>query len=86
MPYADLDLEARRKNGTVGDLPNKLLRRGEGHKLYNRYLDELEYGEELGFDVVSVNEHHQTAYGMMPSADRYCFVACKKTNKVKIAI
>ena len=68
MPYADLDLAAGRKNGTVWvTLPNRNYDPEKGHRLYNRYLDELEYGEELGFDVVAVNEHHQTAYGLMPS-------------------
>src|SRR6266480_3410922 len=68
MPYADLDLEAGRKNGTVWvRLPNRHFDPEKGHRLYNRYLDELEHAERLGFDAVSVNEHHQTAYGLMPS-------------------
>ena len=68
MPYADLDLEKGRANGTVWvNLPNSNFDPVKGHKLYNRYLDELEYGEELGFDAIAVNEHHQTAYGLMPS-------------------
>ena len=42
MPYADLDLEAGRKNGTVWvKLPNKHFDPEKGHKLYNRFLDEL---------------------------------------------
>src|SRR5258708_15728811 len=68
MPYADLDLAEGRKNGTVWvTLPNRNFDPEKGHRLYNRYLDELEYGEQLGFDVLAVNEHHQTAYGLMPS-------------------
>jgi len=71
MPYADLDLEAGRRNGTVWvKLPNKHFDPEKGHRLYNRFLDELEYGEALGFDVIAVNEHHQTAYGLMPSPGR----------------
>ena len=38
-----------------------------GAALYNRYLDELEYADKLGFDGIAVNEHHQSAYGLMPS-------------------
>ena len=87
MPYADLDLEAGRKNGTVWvRLPNKHFDPEKGHKLYNRYLDELEYGEELGFDAVSVNEHHQTAYGLMPSPIVTASALARKTKRVKIAI
>jgi alkanesulfonate monooxygenase SsuD/methylene tetrahydromethanopterin reductase-like flavin-dependent oxidoreductase (luciferase family) len=87
MPYADLDLEAGRKNGTVWvKLPNKHFDPVKGHKLYNRYLDELEYGEQLGFDVVAVNEHHQTAYGLMPSPIVTASALARKTSRVKIAI
>jgi alkanesulfonate monooxygenase SsuD/methylene tetrahydromethanopterin reductase-like flavin-dependent oxidoreductase (luciferase family) len=87
MPYADLDLEAGRKNGTVWvNLPNSNFDPAKGHKLYNRYLDELEYGEELGFDAIAVNEHHQTAYGLMPSPIVTASALARRTQRVKIAI
>jgi alkanesulfonate monooxygenase SsuD/methylene tetrahydromethanopterin reductase-like flavin-dependent oxidoreductase (luciferase family) len=87
MPYADLDLEAGRKNGTVWvKLPNKHFDPEKGHRLYNRYLDELESGEALGFDAISVNEHHQTAYGLMPSPVVTASALARKTSRVKIAI
>jgi len=86
MPYADLDIEGARKHGTVWGLPNRFYDAEKAHKLYNRYLDELEYGEELGFDAVSVNEHHQTAYGMMPSPIVTASALARRTKRVKIAI
>src|SRR5919205_3294025 len=87
MPYADLDLAAGRKNGTVWvTLPNRNFDPEKGHRLYNRYLDELEYGEQLGFDVVAVNEHHQTPYGMMPSPIVTASALARRTKRAKIAI
>jgi alkanesulfonate monooxygenase SsuD/methylene tetrahydromethanopterin reductase-like flavin-dependent oxidoreductase (luciferase family) len=87
MPYAELDLEAGRRNGTVWvKLPNKHFDPEKGHKLYNRYLDELEYGEKLGFDALGVNEHHQTAYGLMPSPIVTASALARRTTKVRIAI
>jgi alkanesulfonate monooxygenase SsuD/methylene tetrahydromethanopterin reductase-like flavin-dependent oxidoreductase (luciferase family) len=87
MPYADLDLEAARKAGTVWvKLPNKHFDPVKGNKLYNRYLDELECAEDLGFDAVGVNEHHQTAYGLMPSPIVTASALARKTKRVKIAI
>jgi alkanesulfonate monooxygenase SsuD/methylene tetrahydromethanopterin reductase-like flavin-dependent oxidoreductase (luciferase family) len=87
MPYADLDLEAGRKNGTAWvTLPNSNFDPEKGHKLYNRYLDELEYGETLGFDVIAVNEHHQNAYGLMPSPVVTASALARRTSKAKIAI
>jgi alkanesulfonate monooxygenase SsuD/methylene tetrahydromethanopterin reductase-like flavin-dependent oxidoreductase (luciferase family) len=87
MPYADLDLDAGRRNGTVWvNLPNSNFDPVKGHALYNRYLDELEYGEELGFDAIAVNEHHQTAYGLMPSPVVTASALARRTRRVKIAI
>ena len=68
MPYAclDLDYDKQYKSSWVV-YPNSNFDPKMGHYLYNTYLDELEMGEELGFDGVCVNEHHQNAYGLMPS-------------------
>jgi alkanesulfonate monooxygenase SsuD/methylene tetrahydromethanopterin reductase-like flavin-dependent oxidoreductase (luciferase family) len=86
MPYAEVDIAAARAHGTVWGLPNKHYDAQVAHRLYNRFLDELEYGEELGFDAVSVNEHHQTAYGLMPSPIVTASALARRTKKVKIAI
>ena len=58
----------------------------KGHELYNRYLDELELAAELGFDGVSVNEHHQNAYGLMPSPVVMAAALSRRTKNAKIAI
>ena len=87
MGYADLDFEATKQYETVWvNLPNSFYDPVKGHKLYNRYLDELEYAEELGFDGVAVNEHHQTAYGLMPSPIVMASALARRTKRVKIAI
>ena len=39
----------------------------KGIRIYNEYLDQMEYAEELGFEGICVNEHHQTTYGNMPA-------------------
>jgi alkanesulfonate monooxygenase SsuD/methylene tetrahydromethanopterin reductase-like flavin-dependent oxidoreductase (luciferase family) len=66
--------------------PNELFDPAVGHEVYNRYLDELIYAEELGFDGVCVNEHHQNAYGIMPSPNLMGSILARQTNRVKIAI
>jgi alkanesulfonate monooxygenase SsuD/methylene tetrahydromethanopterin reductase-like flavin-dependent oxidoreductase (luciferase family) len=58
----------------------------EGQQLYNRYLDELEYAEKLGFDGVCVNEHHQNAYGTMPAPNVVAAMLARRTSRVKIGI
>ena len=67
-------------------LPNSAYDPKKGHELYNRYLDELELSEALGFDGVVLNEHHFTAYGLMPSPNIICATLARRTKKIKIAI
>jgi len=87
MPYADLDLEEAARYPTAwATLPNRLYDPRKGHLLYNRYLDELEYGETLGFDGLCVNEHHQTAYGLMPSPIVTASALARRTATARIAI
>jgi alkanesulfonate monooxygenase SsuD/methylene tetrahydromethanopterin reductase-like flavin-dependent oxidoreductase (luciferase family) len=66
--------------------PNGLFDPQLGPGLYNRYLDELVYAEELGFDGVCVNEHHQNAYGIMPSPNLIAAALARETSRVKIAV
>jgi len=87
MPYADLDLDYDEKyNSAWITLPNSYYDPKKGAKLYNRYLDELEYADQLGFDGVCVNEHHQNAYGLMPQPGVMAGALARRTKKVKIAI
>jgi alkanesulfonate monooxygenase SsuD/methylene tetrahydromethanopterin reductase-like flavin-dependent oxidoreductase (luciferase family) len=67
-------------------LPNEIYDPEHGHTLYNNYLDELILAEELGFDGVCVNEHHQNAYGTMPSPNLMGAILARQTKRVKIAV
>ncbi|MBW3669608.1 MAG: LLM class flavin-dependent oxidoreductase [Actinobacteria bacterium] len=67
-------------------VPNRLYDPAVGHEIYNRYLDELVYAEELGFDGVCVNEHHQNAYGIMPSPNLMASILARQTTRLKIAV
>ena len=87
MPYADADLDAIKRNGSSWlTLPNTEYDPVKGAALYHRYLDELEYADELGFDGVCVNEHHQTAYGMMPHPSIFAGALSRAVKKAKIAV
>ncbi|HZT05830.1 MAG TPA: LLM class flavin-dependent oxidoreductase [Chloroflexota bacterium] len=65
---------------------NTLYDAERGHDLYNRYLDELALTDTLGFDGVCVNEHHQNAYGLMPSPNIIAACLSQRTTRVKIVI
>ncbi len=87
MPYADLDLSyTERHNSAWVTLPNSYFDPAVGQKLYQRYLDELALADELGFDGICVNEHHQTAYGLMPAPNLIAAVLARTTKNARIAI
>jgi alkanesulfonate monooxygenase SsuD/methylene tetrahydromethanopterin reductase-like flavin-dependent oxidoreductase (luciferase family) len=67
-------------------LPNSLYDPVKGEDLYREYLTTLAYADELGFDDVCVNEHHQNAYGLMPSPNLIAAALTQRTRRVKIAV
>ncbi len=66
--------------------PNTFFDPEEGARLYNAYLDQLEYAETLGFDGVCVNEHHQNQYGLMPAPNIIAALLARRTRRVKIVM
>jgi alkanesulfonate monooxygenase SsuD/methylene tetrahydromethanopterin reductase-like flavin-dependent oxidoreductase (luciferase family) len=67
-------------------VPNALYDPAKGHQLYADYIDTLALADELGFDGVCVNEHHQTAYGLMPSPNLIAAALTQRTKRCKIAV
>ena len=87
MPYADFDLSyTERHNSAWVTLPNSYFDPAVGQKLYARYIGELELADQLGFDGICVNEHHQTAYGLMPAPNLIAAALARSTKQAKIAI
>jgi alkanesulfonate monooxygenase SsuD/methylene tetrahydromethanopterin reductase-like flavin-dependent oxidoreductase (luciferase family) len=87
MPFADLDLSYDQKYSTTWvKLPNSYYDPEKGHRLYNRYIDELVHADTLGFDGISVNEHHQNAYGLMPIPGVIAGALVRQTKNVKVAV
>lgn len=87
MPYAALDMAERAKYNTAWvTLPNSLYDPKQGRRLYDHYIDDLVRADRLGFDGVCVNEHHQTAYGMMPSPVVIAAILARETRNATIAI
>jgi len=87
MPYDSLDLSyADRYNSAWVTLPNSYFDPADGEPLYRRYIGELELADQLGFDGICVNEHHQNAYGLMPAPNLIAAVLARTTKRAKIAI
>ena len=87
MPWAYLPEDFSQTHDSAWvTCPNSLYDPELGHPLYNRYLDELELADQLGFDGVCVNEHHQTAYGGMPSPNIMAACLARRTKQAKLVI
>jgi alkanesulfonate monooxygenase SsuD/methylene tetrahydromethanopterin reductase-like flavin-dependent oxidoreductase (luciferase family) len=87
MPYRWLPADFRERYHSVWvDLPNRLYDPERGHQLYNEYLDMLEYAGEMGFDALGVNEHHQNAYGMMPSPNLMAAALARRTQAMLLIL
>jgi alkanesulfonate monooxygenase SsuD/methylene tetrahydromethanopterin reductase-like flavin-dependent oxidoreductase (luciferase family) len=84
-PYLPPDFDEKYNSAWVW-LPNQLYDPVKGCDLYCDYLDTLTYAEELGFDGVCVNEHHQNAYGLMPSPNLMAAALSQRTKRVKLAV
>src|ERR671927_1007638 len=65
-PYLPEDFDQRYETGWV-TVPNHLWDNAKARGLYQEYIDQLAYADELGFDGMVLNEHHQNIYGLMPS-------------------
>jgi alkanesulfonate monooxygenase SsuD/methylene tetrahydromethanopterin reductase-like flavin-dependent oxidoreductase (luciferase family) len=84
MPYPAIPPDYMERWGSARVvLPNHLYDAKLGHELYNRYLDQYEYADELGYNIF-LNEHHQT----ITCTDAACSVSAamlvRRTKQAKI--
>jgi alkanesulfonate monooxygenase SsuD/methylene tetrahydromethanopterin reductase-like flavin-dependent oxidoreductase (luciferase family) len=84
-PYLPDDFDEAYSSPSL-NFPSKHFSREAGHRLYHRYLDELEHADRLGFDGIGVNEHHQTAYGLMPSPNIMAAALARRTHNAQVMV
>ncbi len=88
-PYQDQDSGVFGATGrAITDLVigNEVYKPRDGAELYNRYLDERVYAEEMGFDGVMLNEHHSTPFCMGSVMNVEAAILARITKKVKIVL
>jgi alkanesulfonate monooxygenase SsuD/methylene tetrahydromethanopterin reductase-like flavin-dependent oxidoreductase (luciferase family) len=84
-PYLPDDFDEAYSSPSL-TFPNEHFDPQLGNKLYHRYLDELEHAETVGFDGLAVNEHHQSAYGLMPSPNIMAAALARRTERARIMV
>src|SRR5580704_2172459 len=87
MPWPYLPDDFREKNRSVWvDIDSRLFDPVKSHEVYNNHLDLLEYAATLGFDGIGCNEHHQNAYGLMPSPNLIAATLARRTKDAAIVV
>jgi len=84
-PYLPPDFDEKHDSGWV-TVPNALWDKDRARGLYNEFIDQLVYADELGFDGMVLNEHHQNIYGLMPSPNIIAAALTQKTRHGKIVV
>jgi alkanesulfonate monooxygenase SsuD/methylene tetrahydromethanopterin reductase-like flavin-dependent oxidoreductase (luciferase family) len=87
MPYPELPADfAETVHSVWVDVPSGLCDPAVMVRSYNQYLDQLEHADRVGFDGVCLNEHHQNAYGLMPSPNLLAAALARSTSQAAILV
>ncbi len=85
-PYREVPEDEVIKNRSFFGVPNRFFDREVGARLYDEYLDENVYAEEMGFDGVMLNEHHGTPFCMGAVMNVEAAILARITRKVRIVL
>jgi alkanesulfonate monooxygenase SsuD/methylene tetrahydromethanopterin reductase-like flavin-dependent oxidoreductase (luciferase family) len=87
MPYTDLPENFKDEHPSVWvDIDSRLFDPVKGHRMYNDFMDELEFAAEAGFDAICVNEHHSNGYGLMPSPNLIASALARRTRDTALCV
>ena len=87
MPYAAFDeTEAERYPSMRLTFPNTYFDAGTAHGLFRDYFDQYQWAEEVGFDGLMINEHHNTPSCMDVAVNLSAAVLGRVTKRAKILL
>ena len=87
MPYPELPEDFNKKHRSVWvDIDPALFDPVVMAETYDRYIDQLVYAEDCGFDGICVNEHHNNGYGLMPSPNLIASILANRTSRAAITV
>jgi alkanesulfonate monooxygenase SsuD/methylene tetrahydromethanopterin reductase-like flavin-dependent oxidoreductase (luciferase family) len=84
--YADIPAQDERFASSWVDMPNSEFDPVRGHQMYQRYSRELKLIEELGYDAIGLNEHHNTPFSLMPAPSVRAGHVIASTERIKIMV
>src|SRR5260370_25466834 len=65
---------------------NKYFDPAAGSRLYNEFLEHYIMCDELGFDGIMLNEHHNAPFCMQPKANIFAAILAAATKNLKLVI
>ncbi|HZR92946.1 MAG TPA: LLM class flavin-dependent oxidoreductase [Gaiellaceae bacterium] len=66
--------------------PGHLFDPVKGHALYQRHMRSMRLADELPFDGICINEHHNTVYSMTPAVSLMAAAIATATKNAKIMV
>ena len=85
-PYRDVPEDAVIQNRAFFGVPNRYFDRDVGARLYDEYLDEMVYAEDVGFDAIMLNEHHGTPFCMGAVMNVEASILARITKRARIVL
>jgi alkanesulfonate monooxygenase SsuD/methylene tetrahydromethanopterin reductase-like flavin-dependent oxidoreductase (luciferase family) len=85
-PYRDVPEDEVIKNRAFFGVPNRFFDREVGSRLYNEYIDEMVYAEDVGFDAIMLNEHHGTPFCMGAVMNVEASILARITKRARIVL
>lgn len=87
MAYTGLPVDFKNNYDSICiTVDSKLVVSNVVSKLYNEGLDSLIQASEQGFDGICVNEHHASAYGLVPSPNLMAAALARSTQDTAICV
>jgi len=86
MPYVHYPPNHKDYKSVWVNFPNKYYDPEKAAVLYDQYFSELELVDRVGFDAVVVNEHHNTAYSMMPAPNLIAAALLSRVKQARICV
>ena len=83
-PYRGLSEDEILANGSFFGISNARFDRALAADDYNRYLDQYDYAERVGFDGVALNEHHGNPFCMGAVMNIEAAILARMTDNVRI--
>jgi alkanesulfonate monooxygenase SsuD/methylene tetrahydromethanopterin reductase-like flavin-dependent oxidoreductase (luciferase family) len=84
--YTDVPSDMESVPATWVVYPNSRYKPELAHEMYKRHMRTIRLAETLGFDGITINEHHNTVYSMTPTVSLMAAAIIQNTSRVKIFV